>query len=189
MKIGLYFGSFNPVHVGHMIIANFMATQTDLDQVWMVVSPQNPLKDKKTLAKERTRFNLVALAISDNLKIKASDIEFKLPKPSFTIDTLTYLKEKKESNEYVLIMGSDNLETLHKWKNYEKLISDYNIYIYKRPGYENPSFTDHPNILFFEAPLMNISSTYIRECMKNNKSIRYLVPDAVYEYLLNTKMY
>jgi nicotinate-nucleotide adenylyltransferase len=189
MKIGLFFGSFNPVHVGHMIIANFMATQTDLDQVWMIVSPQNPLKDKKTLAKERTRYNLVQLAIGENSKIKASDIEFKLPKPSYTIDTLTYLKEKKAENEYVLIMGSDNLETLHKWKNYEILLAEYAIYIYKRPEFENKSYLNHPNIHYFEAPMMNISSTFIRDCIKNNKSIQYLVADAVFEYLSITNIY
>ena len=136
MKTGLFFGSFNPVHIGHLIIANFMATHTDLKEVWLVVSPQNPLKDKKSLAPERERLHMLRMAIDDNPKLKASDIEFKLPRPSFTIDTLTYLDEKYPKKDFVLIMGSDNLETLHKWKNYENLLRKYCIYIYNRPGYE-----------------------------------------------------
>ncbi|NJN35116.1 MAG: nicotinate-nucleotide adenylyltransferase [Saprospiraceae bacterium] len=129
MKIGLFFGSFNPIHVGHLIIANFMATQTDLAQVWLVVSPQNPLKPKNSLARDYDRLHMVALAIGENPKLRASDIEFKLPKPSFTIDTLTYLKEKYPQHEFVLIMGGDNLATLSKWKNYEQILRGYPIYV------------------------------------------------------------
>ena len=189
MKIGLFFGSFNPVHVGHAIIANYMATQTDLDQVWMIVSPQNPLKPKSTLAKDYDRLHLVQLAISDNPLLRASNIEFNLPKPSYTIDTLTYLKEKYPEHEFVLIMGGDNLATLYKWKKYERILSDYHIYLYKRPQYELGELENHPHVHHFEAPLLDISATYIRECIKDGKSVQYLVPDAVYEYLAGSTMY
>lgn len=189
MKIGLFFGSFNPVHVGHLIIANFMATQTDLDRVWLVVSPQNPLKLKKTLARDYDRLHLVQLGIGDNPKLKASDVEFQLPKPSFTIDTLAFLKEKYPEHEFVLIMGADNLGSLHLWKNYEQILSGYPIYVYKRPAYELGELATHPNIHIFEAPPLDVSATYIRDCIKAGKSIRYLVPEAVWEYLESSRLY
>ncbi|MBK6372251.1 MAG: nicotinate-nucleotide adenylyltransferase [Saprospiraceae bacterium] len=176
--IGLFFGSFNPVHIGHLIIANHMANETDLDQVWMVVSPQNPFKDKKSLAKDRDRYNLVHLAIGDNPKLSVSDIEFSMPKPSYTIDTLTYLKEKYPNKIFYLIMGGDNVPTLPKWKNSELLIENYKIYVYKRPGYDLWPLASHPNITSVEAPLLDISSTHIRQLIKERKSIQYLVPDA-----------
>jgi nicotinate-nucleotide adenylyltransferase len=176
--IGLFFGSFNPVHIGHLIIANHMANETDLDQVWMVVSPQNPFKDKKSLAKDRDRYNLVHLAIGDNPKLSVSDIEFSMPKPSYTIDTLTYLKEKYPNKIFYLIMGGDNVPTLPKWKNSEFLIENYKIYVYKRPGYDLGPLASHPNITSVEAPLLDISSTHIRQLIKERKSIQYLMPDA-----------
>lgn len=189
MKIGLFFGSFNPVHTGHMIIANYMATQTALDKVWMVVSPHNPFKKKASIAKDYDRLHLVNLAIGDNMHLQSSDIEFGLPQPSYTSDTLIYLKEKHPTHTFVLIMGSDNLITLHKWKNYEMLLNAYEIYIYMRPGpFDNP-YPGQDNINFFEAPLMELSSSYIRECIKKNKSVQYLVPDRVFEYLNHTNMY
>jgi nicotinate-nucleotide adenylyltransferase len=189
MKIGLFFGSFNPVHVGHMIIANFMATQTDLDQVWLVVSPQNPLKPKSVLANDYDRLHLVKLAISENPHLLASNIEFGLPKPSFTIDTLTYLHEKYPAKQFVLIMGGDNLATLHKWKNYEILLRDYQIYLYRRPSYELGELENHPTVRTFDAPLLDISATYIRQCLMNGFSVQYLVPDAVYQYLESSQLY
>ncbi len=189
MKIGLFFGSFNPVHVGHMIIANFMATHTDLERVWLVVSPQNPLKPRETLARDYDRLHLVHLAIGDNPLLQASNIEFNLPKPSYTIDTLTYLREKYPQHHFVLIMGGDNLATLHKWKNHEVLLREYQIYVYKRPRYGDGGLGTHPNVHFFEAPLMDLSSSYVRRCIREGKSVRYLVPDAVFEYLEASHLY
>lgn len=189
MKTGLFFGSFNPVHTGHLIIANFMATRSDLKEVWMVVSPHNPLKPKSTLANDYDRLHLVRLAIDDNPLLKASDIEFSLPKPSYTIDTLTYLSEKYPGREFVLIMGSDNIATLHKWKNYEMILEKYAIYVYRRPDFVKEDLPDLPNVHYFDAPLLDISATYIRTCIKDRLSVRYLVPDKVYEYLEGSTMY
>lgn len=189
MKTGLFFGSFNPVHTGHLIIANFMATSSDLKEVWMVVSPHNPLKPKSTLANDYDRLHLVRLAIDDNPLLKASDIEFSLPKPSYTIDTLTYLSEKYPGREFVLIMGSDNIATLHKWKNYEMILEKYAIYVYRRPDFVKGDLPDLPNVHYFDAPLLDISATYIRTCIKDRLSVRYLVPDKVYEYLEGSTMY
>ena len=189
MKIGLFFGSFNPVHTGHMIIANFMATKTDLQAVWIVVSPHNPLKPKNTLANDYDRLHLVHLSIGDNTRIKASDVEFYLPKPSYTIDTLAFLKEKYPQHQFVLIMGGDNLATLYKWKNYEILLRDYEIYLYKRPQFETGELANHPNVRQFEAPLLDISATYIRQCLTEGHSVQYLVPDQVYEYLSASRLY
>lgn len=188
-KTGLFFGSFNPVHIGHMIIANFMATQTELKQVWMVVSPQNPLKAKASLASDYDRLHLVQLAIGDTPHLLASNIEFKLPQPSYTIDTLTYLKEKYPERKFVLIMGGDNLATLHKWKNFELILRDYEIYVYKRPNYPLGDLADHPNVQIFEAPQMHISASYIRNCIKQGHSIQYLVPEAVFENLEKSRLY
>ncbi|MCB9342851.1 MAG: nicotinate (nicotinamide) nucleotide adenylyltransferase [Saprospiraceae bacterium] len=189
MKIGLFFGSFNPVHIGHLIIANFMATQSDLDRVWLVVSPQNPLKPKKSLARDHDRLHLVRLGIENNPKLRASDVEFNLPQPSYTIDTLTFLKEKHPEHEFVLIMGGDNLATLHLWKNYEQILANYEIYVYNRPNYDLGELAGHGRVTAFEVPPLDISATYIRECIKNGKSVRYLVPEAVWEYLETGSLY
>ncbi len=189
MKIGLFFGSFNPIHVGHLIIANYMATQTDLQQIWMVVSPHNPHKTKSTLARDYDRLHLVRLAIEDNPLLRASDIEFQLPKPSYTIDTLTYLREKYPQHEFALIMGGDNLATLHKWKNYEAILKYYSVYVYQRPQYELGELAEHPSVQLFEAPLMQISASYIRRCIKAKHSIQYLVPKPVFEYLNSSTLY
>lgn len=188
-KIGLFFGSFNPVHVGHQIIANYMATQTDLDKVWMVVSPQNPHKPKSSLARDYDRLHLVRLALDDNPNIEASNIEFDLPKPSYTIDTLTYLKEKHPDKEFVLIMGGDNIATLHKWKNYELILKYHQIYVYKRPSYELGDLADHPSVHIFDAPLMQISASYIRKSLRAGNSIQYLVTKPVYDYLMSSNLY
>jgi nicotinate-nucleotide adenylyltransferase len=188
-KTGLFFGSFNPVHTGHMVIANYMATQTPLKEVWMVISPHNPLKKKQSLAPDYDRLHLVRLAIGDNPRLRASDIEFGLPQPSYTIDTLTYLKEKYPEKDFVLIMGGDNLATFHKWKNYELLLEQYSIFVYQRPTYEPGELAAHPNIRIFEAPMMQISSSYIRACIAKGHSVEYLVPDRVFEYLDKSGLY
>ena len=187
-KIGLFFGSFNPVHVGHMIIANFMAQRTDLDQVWLVVSPLNPLKIKSSLANDYERLHLVTLAIGNNPNIRVSDIEFSLPKPSYTIDTLTYLKEKYPDDSFALIMGGDNLQTLHKWKNAE-MIRQHQIYVYDRPGYDSEKFRVQEGFTFVEAPLLHISASYIRKSITEGFSIQYLVPDQVFEYINSGNLY
>ena len=189
MKIGLFFGSFNPVHNGHLILANYMVQTTDLDKVWFVVSPHNPLKDKKTLLGEYDRLNLINLAIENNPKLKASDIEFKLPQPSYTIDTLSYLKDKFPKHEFTLIMGSDNLATLHKWKNYQQLIEQYPIIVYQRRGFTKNPFPEVKTIQHIDFPFIDISSTFIREQIKKGISVRYFMPDVVWQYIEEMKFY
>jgi len=180
MKIGLYFGSFNPIHIGHLIIASFIANHTDIEQIWLIVSPHNPFKTSNTLLNEYHRLHLVKLAVEDDDQLKASDIEFKLPRPSYTIDTLTYLSEKYPQHQFSIIIGSDSYGNLHKWKNAELIIRDYPIYVYERPGYEtdkNGYISD--NITFLKAPLLDISATEIRKAIQQGRSIRYLVSDKV----------
>ncbi len=172
-----------------MIIANYMVEHTDLDEVWMVVSPQSPFKKKQSLARDSDRLYLVQLAIGDNYNIRASNIEFDLPQPSYTIDTLQYLKEKYDNKEFILIMGGDNLVSLPKWKNYEQILAHHDIFVYKRPEYELGELQNHERVHLFEAPLMHISASYIRAEIKAGKSVRYLVPDAVHDYLEKTTLY
>ncbi|MFN7790938.1 MAG: nicotinate (nicotinamide) nucleotide adenylyltransferase [Cyclobacteriaceae bacterium] len=178
-KIGLFFGSFNPIHMGHLIIANIMAQNTDLDKVWLVVSPQNPFKPSKGLLHEFDRYDLVKAAIADNYKLEASDVEFHLPKPSYTIHTLAYLTEKYPNKEFKVIIGEDNLENFTKWKNHEQILAQFGLYVYPRPHVTNSDLKRHPQVTIVEAPMIDISATYIRNCIKNNKSIRYLVPEPV----------
>ena len=180
MKIGLYFGSFNPIHIGHCIIANHFVQNTDLDKVWLVVSPQNPFKESASLLNEYHRLHLAKLATEDEPGLKASDIEFHLPRPSYTIDTLTYLKEKHPEHEFSIILGSDGLQNLHKWKNAAILAKEYRFLVYKRPGFDIVN-TLNARMEIADAPLLEISSTHIREMIKQGKSIRYLVPDKVRE--------
>ncbi|HPG09253.1 MAG: nicotinate-nucleotide adenylyltransferase [Lewinellaceae bacterium] len=189
MKVGLFFGSFNPVHTGHMIIAHYMAEYTDLEQVWIIVSPQNPFKKKDTLANDYDRLHLVHLAIGDHLHLRASNIEFNLPKPSYTIDTLTYLHEKYPEHEFCLIMGGDNLASLPKWKNYEQILAHHHIYVYSRPNIDPGPLVSHPRVTMAEAPLLDISASFIRQCIRSGKSVQYMVPDAVFAYLKDTNLY
>lgn len=180
MKVGLFFGSFNPIHNGHLVIAEYMATQTDLDEVWFVVSPHNPFKNKKNLANDYDRLAWVQDAIADNPKLKVSSIEFNLPQPSYTIVTLTLLREKFPEKKFHLIMGGDSLLSLPKWKNADILMRDFPIYVYTRPEYDTSSFQNNSHILIFkEVPQMNISASYIRNCLREGKSVRYLIPDIV----------
>jgi nicotinate-nucleotide adenylyltransferase len=178
-KIGLFFGSFNPIHIGHLIIANAMAENTDLKKVWLVVSPQNPLKPSKGLLHEFDRYDMAKAAVADHYKIEVSDVEFHLPKPSYTIHTLAHLTEKYPDKEFKVIIGEDNLESFTKWKNHEQILEQFGLYVYPRPNVTNSDLKRHPNVKVVEAPLLDISATYIRNCIKNNKSIRYLVPEAV----------
>ena len=195
VKIGLFFGSFNPIHIGHLAIANIMAENTDLSKVWFVVSPQNPLKPSKGLLHEFDRYDMVKAAIADNYKFEVSDVEFHLPKPSYTIYTLAHLREKHPGKEFVLILGEDNLENFTQWKNHEEIVNQFSLYIYPRPtasfGQARPRVTNsplksHAHVKMIEAPLLDISATYIRQCVSNNKSIRYLVPEAV-EQMIRAK--
>lgn len=180
MKIGLYFGSFNPVHIGHCIIASHFVQNTNLERVWLVVSPHNPFKESASLLNEYHRLHLAKLATEDDTRLKASDIEFHLPRPSYTIDTLTYLKEKHPEHEFSILMGSDGLQNLHKWKNASLLVKEHMLYVYKRPGFDIVN-TVGARMEIADAPLLEISSTHIREMIKQGKSIRYLVPDKVRE--------
>ncbi|MFD2965060.1 MULTISPECIES: nicotinate (nicotinamide) nucleotide adenylyltransferase [Olivibacter] len=182
-KIGLFFGSFNPIHIGHLIIANYMANYTDLSEVWLVVSPHNPLKRKDSLLNMYDRLEMVNLAIDNTDRIRASDIEFRLTQPSYTIDTLIHLKERYPTKDFVLIMGSDNLVTLKKWKNYEIILRDFFVYVYPRPGYDAGEWAEHPRITFTETPLMEISSTFIRNAIKDHKSVKYFLPDKVLDFI------
>lgn len=189
MNIGLYFGSFNPIHTGHLIIANHIHEHTDLDKIWFVVSPQNPLKKSNTLLNEYDRLHLVELAIEGNNNFRASNIEFSLPKPSYTVQTLAFLSEKFPNETFTVIMGSDSFQNIENWKNYEVILKHFNVIIYKRPGHEiNPDqLTDNVHVL--DAPLLEISATYIRQCIQEKKSIRYLVPDTVNEYIRGNNLY
>ena len=180
MKIGLYFGSFNPIHVAHLIIANHFLNETDIEKIWFVISPQNPLKAESNLLNEYHRLHLVRLATEDDNRIKSSDIEFSLPKPSYTINTLIYLEEKFPEHEFVIIMGSDSFQNFHKWKNYEIIIKDFTIYVYTRPGFDvRNDLNAKLNII--DVPLLQLSATQIRKHIKEGKSIRYMVPDKVME--------
>jgi len=183
MKIGLYFGSFNPIHTGHLIIAEHVLNYTDIDKVWLVISPQNPLKPSGSLLGEYDRLHLVNLAIENSSHLKAVDVEFRLPKPSYTITTLTYLTEKYPDDEFTVIMGSDSFNNLPKWRNYEQLIRDYSFLIYLRPGFPVEKIEKGMNASILDAPLLDISASFIRNNIKEDKSIRYLVPDNVYEYI------
>lgn len=189
MKIGLFFGSFNPIHIGHLIIAGYMTEFTDLDRVWFVISPHNPLKDKKTLLSDNHRLQMVSLSIEDNRKLKASNIEFKLPQPSYTIHTLTYLSEKYPNQHFALIMGSDNLQTFHKWKNYEQILEHYEIYVYPRPGFDGGQMKTSAKVKMVNTPLMEISSSFIRQAVKDKKDVRYMMPEAGYKYMRDMHFY
>jgi nicotinate-nucleotide adenylyltransferase len=188
MKIGLYFGSFNPLHIGHLIIANHILNEITINKVWFVVSPQNPFKQSNTLLNGYERLHLVNKAVADDPRIKAIDIEFQLPKPSYTVNTLTYLKEKYPQHEFTILMGSDSFQNFSKWKNFEVIRDNYEIFIYIRPGFAIEN-TFNARITVLTAPLLDISATYIRELVQNNKSIKYLVPESIEEEIQNNIFY
>jgi len=188
MNIGLYFGSFNPIHIGHLAIANYMIEYSDMERLWFVVSPQNPFKEKKSLLAENHRLSLVNTAIEDDLRFKASNIEFSMPQPSYTIDTLTYLREKYPEHNFSLIMGEDNLKSFHKWKNYEIILNNYQIYVYPR-DYKTISKTKFEDIKIVEAPLIEVSSSFIRKAIKEKKDVRYFMQSKVSEYIKEMHFY
>jgi nicotinate-nucleotide adenylyltransferase len=203
MNIGLYFGTFNPIHVGHLVIANYMADFTDLDQIWLVVTPQNPLKVKSSLLPDYHRLALVKIAVEDNPKLRASDIEFNLPQPNYTSTTLAFLKEKHPNDNFSLIMGEDNLRTFHKWFNHEHLMENYRFYVYPRVltsqeeeevvaigrKTENLFHLNENIIICEDAPVMKVSSSFIRNAIKNGKDVRYLLTDPVHKYIDEMNFY
>jgi nicotinate-nucleotide adenylyltransferase len=193
LKVGLFFGSFNPIHTGHLIVANIVREYSDLDQVWFVVSPQNPFKKQHSLLNEIDRLRMVELAVEDNFNLRACNAEFSMPKPSYTIDTLVYLQERYPQHQFSLVAGSDVLTHLHRWKNANEILRQANVWVYPRPNVAvekiKPEIKDHPKIKKVEAPLLEISATFIRKCIQDDVSIKYLVPDLVAEYIHSRKLY
>jgi nicotinate-nucleotide adenylyltransferase len=188
MKTGLFFGSFNPVHMGHLMIANYMIEFTDLQQIWFVVSPQNPLKKRHSLLDDYERLIMLEQAIEGDPRFGICDVEFRMPKPSYTIDTLTYLSESHPKHEFVLIMGSDGLMTFTKWKNFKIIEENYQRYVYPRPGFEvKPE--KHQNVILVHAPQIEISSTFIRHAIRDERNIQYFLPSKVYQYILKMHFY
>jgi nicotinate-nucleotide adenylyltransferase len=190
-KIGLYFGTFNPIHVGHLTIANYMVEFGGLDEVWFVITPHNPLKKKSTLLDDVHRLAMVRIAVEDFPKLKASNIEFDLPQPNYTVHTLAYLEEKYPDEKFCLILGEDNLKSLPKWKNYEVILNRYELYIYPRISADevDPSLKDHPHIHLIDSPIMELSSTFIRKAIKEGKNVRPMLPQNVWEYLDEMNFY
>lgn len=191
MKVGLYFGTFNPIHIGHLTIANYLVEHSDLDQVWFVVTPQSPFKKKSSLLDDHQRLEMVYLATKDYDKLRPSDIEFGLKQPNYTIDTLTYLFEKFPKHEFSLIMGEDNLKSFHKWKNYEQILENHEILVYPRLSDDKTEnkFEDHPKIFNISAPIMELSSTFIRKNIKAGKNVRPMLPDKVWHYIDEMNFY
>jgi len=189
VKVGLFFGSFNPIHIGHLIIANTMVETSDLKQVWFIVSPQNPHKSSKSLAHEFDRYDMVQAGIDGSPNLRVSDIEFNMPRPSYTVDTLAYLAEKHPEHEFSLIIGEDNLNSFPRWKNYLVILDSYGLYVYPRPGESKAELADQPNVQWINAPILDISATYIRKLIKEDKSIQFLIPNAVSQIIRSRKLY
>ncbi len=183
MHVGLFFGSFNPIHIGHMALANYMLEFTDMGEVWFVVSPHNPLKEKSSLLHQNQRLHMVNLAIGDHGNLKSSNIEFNLPQPSYTINTLAHLKGKYPKHTFSLIIGEDNLVSFPKWKNFEQILTNYKLYVYPRPGYQKNELYTNPNIVFTNAPLIEVSSTFIRSGIAIKKDMQFFLPLAVWQYI------
>ena len=189
MEIGLFFGSFNPIHIGHMIIAQTMLENAGIGELWFVVSPQNPFKKNKSLLHEFDRFDMVEAAALENPKFKVSDVEFHMPKPSYTIDTLVVLSEKHPNHNFRLIVGGDNMNQFHKWKNSDQIIENFGLLIYPRPGQDINVLPQHKNICYIEAPMLEISATFIRNAIKKRHSIKYLVPESVENHIYRKGFY
>jgi len=188
-KTGLLFGSFNPIHIGHLIIASYMFEYTDLEEVWFVVTPQNPLKDSSSLLADNHRLMMVNIAVENDCRFRSSTIEFNLPRPSYTIHTLTYLQEKYPNREFIIITGTDIFPTFHRWKNWEQLLEFYRFYVYPRPGTETHELTSHPSVVLFNAPMVEISATFIRQGIRDKKNMSYFLPDKVHQYILEMHFY
>lgn len=188
-KIGLYFGSFNPIHIGHLIIAEYLVEQTDLNEIWFVITPSNPLKRKSSLLNEYQRLYMVNIAVENDHRFRSCDIEFTLPYPSYTSYTLAFLKEKYPQKEFSLIMGEDNLESIDKWKNWEHIMENYNIYVYPRVGFNGNKYKDHPAVTMVDAPKIGISATMIRESIKEGKSVKYLLLPQVEKFIDEELLY
>lgn len=189
MKIGLFFGSFNPVHIGHLIIAGYMANFTDLDQVWLVVSPQSPLKKKNGLAGVYDRIEMARLATDSSDNILVSSVELSMPQPSYTVDTLNELKIRYPDYQFSLIMGADNIISLKKWKSHEQILAEHKIFVYPRPGSDISEWIDHPQITITEAPFLELSSTFIRKALKDKKNIQYMLPEPVLNFIDRKSLY
>jgi nicotinate-nucleotide adenylyltransferase len=188
-KTGLFFGSFNPIHIGHLAIASYLVEFSDLSDLWFVVSPHNPLKEKSSLLPDHHRLALVNTAISDDQRFRVSDIEFKLPRPSYTINTLTNLQEKYPDRQFILVGGTDMLTSLHKWKNWESILEYYRLYLYPRHGSDLHELTRHPSVTLVNAPRMEISSSFIRDSIRQGKNMAYFLPDEVYKYICEMHFY
>lgn len=188
-RTALFFGSFNPIHVGHLIIANTMLQKADVDEVWLVVSPQNPLKERGTLLADYHRLAMARRAVDDNYRLKVCDIEMHLPIPSYTVVTLAALEEKHPDREFCLVMGSDNLQTFERWRNYEYILEHYRLLVYPRPGSEHCKLASHPSVTMVDVPMMDISSSYIREQIRERRDVRYLLTEPVYKYLTEMHFY
>ena len=189
MKVGLFFGSFNPIHIGHMAIAQYMLEHTALEKIWFVVSPQNPFKTKETLLDQQHRLTIVRIAVEDDPRMQASNIEFNLPIPSYTVDTLTYLSEAHPNEEFALIMGQDNLVHFHKWKNHESILENHNIYVYPRPGCKPCDMERHEKVQLTKAPLMDISAEFIRKSIREKKEVSYFLPQKINDYIDEMNFY
>lgn len=189
MNIGLFFGSFNPIHVGHLIIAGYMANFTEIDQVWLVVSPQSPLKKKNGLAGVYDRIEMARLATDSNQKISVSSVELGMPQPSYTIDTLNELKAKYPLYQFSLIMGADNIVSLKKWKSHEQILAEHKIYVYPRPGHDLGEWATHPQIIITDTPYLELSSTFIRKALKDKKNIQYMLPESVLDFIDRKSLY
>ncbi len=188
-KIGLFFGSFNPVHNGHLMLANYIVEHTDLEAIWFVVSPQNPFKDKKSLLEDYHRRDMLEMAIENDTRFEVCDIEFYMPKPSYTIDTLVRLSERHPNTDFYLICGMDNLKDFHKWKNYQVILENYKLLVYPRKGYVESELLNHKSVQIIEAPEIEISSTFIRNAVAEGKDIRYFMPEKSYKYLIDMNFY
>lgn len=188
-KVGIYSGSFNPIHHGHLMLASYLVTFGELDELWLLVSPQNPLKPKAELLDDQHRLEMARLAVGDDPFIKVSDVEMHLPRPSYTINTLQHLSEQYPDNQFVFVCGMDSLQNLDKWKDYEKILENYPILVFPRKGYDGGELIKHPSVRVVETPIIELSSTFIRNCIANNINVRHFIPENAYNYLINNNLY